>query len=210
MLSISWTMQRRRQSLVPDLYHIKRTIISSSPPSIHTEICGTYTDLDAAQAAGLHRLEDEGYTRSALSEYVENDLTGPRSPLWHYGDHVLVHARKGDEIHDVEIQTTPNSLGVRSKPFDGRVWDNLFYLLRTVQSDAGSVNTEIRGIHLSKQAAVAAARQELLNGEHGRDWYREYNEAPESAQDDDISSQFVVSALGQDGARYVMSVTHET
>ncbi|EXJ77456.1 hypothetical protein A1O3_09682 [Capronia epimyces CBS 606.96] len=201
---------RRRQSLVPDLFHVKRTIVTKAPPSIHTEICGTYTDIDSAEAAGLHRLEDEGYTRSSLSEYAENHLTGAPSSTWQYGDNVLVHARHGDEIHDVEIETTPNSLGVRSKSSDGRVWDNLFYLLRTVQSKSGSVNTEIRGIHLSKQAAVAAARHELLSGEHGRDWYLEYDEAPVSARDDDTSSQFVVSAMGQDGVRYVMSVTHET
>ncbi|EXJ82035.1 hypothetical protein A1O1_08103 [Capronia coronata CBS 617.96] len=200
----------RRTSLVPDLFHVKRTIVTNSPPSIHTEICGTYTDLDSAQTAGLHRLEDEGYPRSVLNEYAENDLTSPLSSSWRYGQNVLVHARKGDEIHDVEIQSTPNSLGVRSKPFDGRVWDNLFYLLRTIQSRSGSVHTEIRGIYLSKQAAVSAARHELVSGEHRQDWYQEYSEAPVAAQDDDMASQFVVSALGQDGVRYVMSVTHET
>ncbi|KAL2413127.1 hypothetical protein ABEF95_004982 [Exophiala dermatitidis] len=201
---------QRRPSLVPDLFHVKRTIVSRSPPSIHTEVCATYTDLDSAQTAALHRLEDEGYSRDSFNEYVEHELTGVPSTSWQFGDNVLVHARKGDEVHDVEIETTPNSLGVRSKPLDSRVTDNLFYVLRTVQDKSGSVHTEIRGIHLSKQGAVAAARHELVSGERKQDWYREYDEAPVSSYDEDAASQFVVSALGQDGVRYVVSVTYET
>ncbi|KIX04693.1 uncharacterized protein Z518_05563 [Rhinocladiella mackenziei CBS 650.93] len=204
---------QRRPSLVPDLYHVKRTTVTKSPPSIRTEICGTYTSLDSAQAAGLRRLEDEGYTRSSLSEYVENDLCNDEpSSSWLHGPNVLVHARKGDEIHDVEIETTPNSLGVRSKPGDGRVQDNLFYVLRTLQSEGGSINTEIRGIHLSRQAAIAAARHELISGERKEDWYQEYQETAEiSLQNDDAErEQIVVLATGSDGEKYTVSVVHES
>ncbi len=209
---------QRRPSLVPDLFHIKRTTVTRSPPSIRTEICGTYTDLDSAQAAGLRRLGDEGYPRQSLSDYAENDLTGRNTPAsWPHGENVLVRAcRNGDdEIHTVEIETTPNALGVRSKPGDGRVQDQLFYVLRTVQSPGpeGAVNTEIRSIHLSRQAAITAARHELVkSGEHKENWYREYQEHPSSgAQDEDAEgAQVVVSAVGPEGEKYVISVTHES
>jgi len=203
---------QRRPSLVPDLYHIKRTTVTKSPLSIRTEICGTYTSLETAQAAGLRRLEHEGYSRSSWSEYAENDLTGAPSSSWQHGENVLVHAVKGDEVHDVEIETTPNSLGVRSKPGDGRVQDNLFYVLRTTENAGGSVNTEIRGIHLSRQAAVTGARHELVSGERKEDWYQEYKEErPEGPHvEDDEGEQVVARALGKDGAKYVVSVTHET
>jgi len=205
-------MAQRRASLVPDLYHIKRTTVTKSPPSIRTEICGTYTSLDSAQAAGLHRLEHEGYSRSSLSEYAENDLTDAPSPSWQYGGNVLLHARKGDEIYDVEIETTPNSLGVRSKAGDGRVQDNLFYVLRTTEGEGGSVNTEIRGIHLSRQAAVTAAKHELVGGDRKEDWYQEYKkELPMVPQDEDDEGGLVVlRAVGQNGEKYAVSVIHES
>lgn len=205
-------MAQRRPSLVPDLYHVKRTTVTKSPPSIRTEICGTYTSLDSAQVAGLHRLQHEGYSRATLSEYSENDLTGVPSPTWQYGENVLVHARKDDEIYDVEVETTPNSLGVRSKPGDGRVQENLFYVLRTIQGESGSVNTEIRGIHLSRQSAVAAARHELVSGDRTGDWYQEYKEElPMVPHDEDAEGGLVVAkAVGPDGEKYVISVIHES
>ena len=203
---------QRRPSLVPDLYHIKRTTVTKSPPSIRTEICGTYTSLETAQAAGLRRLEHEGYSRSVWSEYAENDLTDAPSSTWQHGENVLVHAVKGDEVHDVEIEITPNSLGVRSKPGDGRVQDNLFYVLRTIQNTGGSVNSEIRGIHLSRQAAVTAARHELVSGERKEDWYQEYKEEPPAGShvEEDEREQVVVRASGKDGEKYVVCVMSET
>lgn len=203
---------QRRPSLVPDLFHIKRTTVTQSPPSIRTEICGTYTDLDSAQKAGLRRLENEGLSRSSLIEHAENDLMGVPSDSWQYGENVIVHARTDDETHEVEIETTPNSLGVRSKPGDGRVQDNLFYVLCTVQAPDGSTITEIRGIHLSKQAAVAAARYELVSGERKEHWYKEYKEEVgiASQEEDAEGAHLIVSALGPDGEAYVVSVTHES
>lgn len=209
---------QRRPSLVPDLFHVKRTTVIQSPPpsSIRTEICGTYTDLDAAQSAALRRLEDEGLSRSSLTDYAENDVTAPTpSASWPHGDNVVVHARKGDEVHTVDIETTPNSLGVRSKPGDGRVQDNLVYVLCTIQgADGDSVNTAIRGIHLSRQAAVAAARHELVSGDRKEDWYVDYKEevglGPQEQDDDAEGSQVIVRATGKDGEKYVVSVTHES
>ncbi len=204
---------QRRPSLVPDLFHIKRTTLTQSPPSIRTEICGTYTDLDSAQKSGRRRLDDEGLSRSSLTEFAENDLSsGVPSTSWPYGENVLVHARKDNETHEVEIETTPNSLGVRSKPGDGRVQDNLFYVLRTIRDSGGSVNTEIRGIHLSKQAAVAAARYELVSGEHKEQWYKEYKEEVgiASSEEEAEGAQVVVRALGPGGEQYIISVTHES
>src|SRR5271154_419834 len=110
---------QRRLSLVPDLYHIKRTT-STSLPSLHVEICGTYTSLSSAQTSGLRRLQHEGYSRSSFTEYSENDPNS-RSSSWPYGDDTLVHALHDNEIYEVEIETTPNSLGVRSRPGEGRV-----------------------------------------------------------------------------------------
>ncbi|KAJ9607009.1 hypothetical protein H2200_009020 [Cladophialophora chaetospira] len=203
---------QRRPSLVPDLFHIKRTTVTAgSPPSIHTEICGTFTDLDSAQSTALRRLEDEGLSRASLKEYAENDLMNPTS-TWKYGENVVVHATKGNEIHDVEIDTTPNSLGLRSKPGDGRVTDNLFYVLRAVQAADGSTNTEIRGIHLSRQAAVTAARHELVSGDRKEDWYSEYKEEVGSGhrEEDFEGQQLVVTAVGQDGKKYMVTVIHES
>ncbi|EXJ58626.1 hypothetical protein A1O7_06053 [Cladophialophora yegresii CBS 114405] len=203
---------QRRPSLVPDLFHIKRTTVKAgSPPSILTEICGTYTDLGSAQNAALHRLDDEGISRTSLTEYADNDLTNPSSD-WKHGENVVVHASKGDEIHGVEIETTPNSLGVRSKPGDGRVTDNLFYVLCTVQSADGATHSEIRGIHLSRQSAVTAARYELVSGERKQDWYSDYKEEVGIGhrEEDFEGQQLVVTATGQDGKTYIVTVVHES
>ncbi|EXJ68310.1 uncharacterized protein A1O5_08925 [Cladophialophora psammophila CBS 110553] len=203
---------QRRPSLVPDLFHIKRTTVEpGSPPIIRTEICGTYTDLDSAQKVALRRLVDEGLSRGTLSDYATNDITNPSS-TWKHGENVVVHARKGDEIHDVEIESTPNSLGVRSKPGDGRVEDNLFYVLCTVQAADGSTHTDIRGIHLSRQAAVAAARYELVSGERKQDWYKDYKEEVSVVhkEEDVEGQQLVVTATGEEGEKYIVSVTHES
>src|SRR2546429_5832938 len=108
---------QRRPSLVPDLFHVKRT--TRTPSSFHVEICGTYTLLSSAQTAGIRRLLDEGYSRSSFAEYSENDPDSP-PPSWAYSEVVLVHATKDSEVHEVEIESTPNSLGVRSKPGEGR------------------------------------------------------------------------------------------
>ena len=203
---------QRRPSLVPDLFHIKRTIVTTgSPPSIHTEICGTYTDLDSAQNTALRRLDDEGLSRTSLGDYAENDLINPTS-TWKYGENVVVHATKGNEIHEVEIDTTPNSLGVRSKPGDARVTDNLFYVLRTIQAPDRSTTTEIRGIHLSRQSAVTAARHELVSGERKGDWYTHYHEEVGSGhrEEDFEGQELVVTAVGQDGNKYTVTVIHES
>lgn len=203
---------QRRPSLVPDLFHIKRTAVLESPPSVRTEVCGTYTSLESAQAAALRRLENEGYSRSSWEEYAENDLTSEASPSWQYPASVVVHARKDGEVHDIEIESTPNSLGVRARAGGGRVEDQLFYVLRTIESEDGSVNSEIRSIHLSKQAAVTAALGELVSGERNKDWYREYKEAASvNPRDGDAEGpEVVVNALGQTGERYVVSVIHES
>jgi hypothetical protein len=209
--SVKVNMQRR-PSLVPDLFHIKRTTVTAgSPPSIQTEICGTYTDLDSAQKVALRRLDDEGISGASLNEYAENDLMNP-SPGWKHGENVVVHATKGHETHDVEIETTPNSLGVRSKPGDGRVTDNLFYVLSTVQGANGTVKTEIRGIHLSRQSAVTAARHELVSGDRKQDWYSEYKEEAgfPYGEEDFEGQQLVVTATGQDGNKYMVTVVHES
>ncbi|KIX94435.1 uncharacterized protein Z520_09821 [Fonsecaea multimorphosa CBS 102226] len=203
---------QRRPSLVPDLFHIKRTTVEpGSPPIVRTEICGTYTDLDSAQKVALRRLEDEGLSRDSLGDYATNDITQPSS-AWKHGENVVVHARKGDEVHDVEIETTPNSLGVRSKPGDGRVEDNLFYVLCTVQAADGSTHTEIRGIHLSRQAAVAAARHELVSGDRKQDWYKDYKEeVGVGHREEDVEGhQLVVTATGEEGEKYIVSVIHES
>lgn len=203
---------QRRPSLVPDLFHIKRTTVIKTAPSSQTEICGTYTNLDSAQTAAIRRLQDEGYSRSAWTYYAENDLTGEPLSTWKHPPNVVIHANKDHEIHEVEIESTPNSLGVRSKPGDGRVEDQLFYVLRTIESEDGSINTEIRSIHLSKQAAVMAARQELLGSERTQNYYREYQEhAGIHQQDEDAEgAQIVVTAVGPDGEKYVVSVNHES
>ncbi|KIW67174.1 hypothetical protein PV04_06445 [Phialophora macrospora] len=203
---------QRRPSLVPDLFHIKRTTVrAGSPPSIHTEICGTYTDLDSAQNVALRRLDDEGIARNSLSEYMENDLLNPSSD-WKHGENVVVHAKKGNEVYDIEIETTPNSLGVRSKPGDGRVTDNLFYVLHTVQSVDGETHTEIRGIHLSRQSAVTAARYELVSGDRKQDWYSDFKEevGVGHREEDFEGLQLVVTATGQDGKKYIVTVIHES
>lgn len=202
---------QRRPSLVPDLFHVKRTtIIDGTPPSIHTEICGTYTDLDSAQNVAKRRLEDEGFSADSLSDYAVNDIMNPSS-TWNHGENVVVHAKKGHETHNVEIESTPNSLGVRSKPGDGRVTDSLFYVLQTIQDPDGSTNTEIRSIHLSRQSAVTAAKHELLS-EHKQDWYREYREEVGLAhmEEDIEGQQVVVTAAGPDGEKYIVAVSHES
>ncbi|KAK5194412.1 hypothetical protein LTR99_002913 [Exophiala xenobiotica] len=203
---------QRRPSLVPDLFHIKRTTVLESPPSVRTEVCGTYTSLESAQAAALQRLQNEGYSRSSWEEYAENDLTAEASSSWQYPASVVVHARKNGEVHDIEIESTPNSLGVRARAGDGRVEDQLFYVLCTIESEDGSVNSDIRSIHLSKQAAVTAALGELVSGERNKNWYREYKEvASVNPRDEDAEGpEMVVSAVGQDGGKYVVSVTHES
>lgn len=206
---------QRRPSLVPDLFHIKRTTVTKSPPSMRTEVCGTYTDLDSAQAAGLHRLEDEGYPAASMSEYAVNETMGEppsSSSSWHFGQNVLVHAQKDDEIHKIEIESTPNSLGVRARPGAGRVQDQLFYVVLTVQSEDGSASNEIRGIHLSRQAAVTAARHELVSGGRTEDWYREFKDDTSAVSylEDAGGTQVVHLAVGRDGERYVVSVTHES
>ena len=178
---------------------------------VHTEICGTYTDLDSAQAAASRRLEDEGISRASLDDYAENELVNP-SPNWPHGENVVVHATRGNEIHDIELETTPNSLGVRSNPGDRRVNENLFYVLCTVEDADGSSQTQIKGVHLSRQAAVAAARHELVSGDHKQDWYNDYNEELGlfHREEDFEGQQRVVTALGHDGKRYMVIVAHES
>jgi hypothetical protein len=203
---------QRRPSLVPDLFHLKRTTVAAgSPPKIHTEICGTYTDFDSAQNTALHRLEAEGISRASLDDYAENDILNPSSD-WEHGGNVVVHGKRGSETHNVEIEVTPNSLGVRSKPGDGRVTENLFYVLRTVEDPDGSTTTEIRGIHLSRQSAVAAAKHELVSSDHAREWYREYNEETQAghADDEEEGEQLVVTATAPDGQKYQVAVIHES
>jgi len=204
---------QRRPSLVPDLYHIKRTTTnpSTAPPSFHTEICGTYTSLPTAQTAGLRRLQDEGYPRSSFTEFSENDPNSPR-PSWPYGEDILVHARRDNEIHEVAIETTPNSLGVRSRPGEGRVEESLFYVVQTIENPDGKVKkTSIRGIHLSRQAAVTSARHELLSHDMKMDGYQEYEEVGGVGHDlEDGGDQVVVRATRQDGERYIISVMHES
>ncbi|KAH0844682.1 hypothetical protein AYO21_01996 [Fonsecaea monophora] len=204
---------QRRPSLVPDLFHIKRiTTRAGSPPTTHTEICGTCTDLDSAQKVALRRLEDEGLSHDSMNIYVTNDITQPSS-TWQYANNVVVHAETDGEIHEVGIESTPNSLGVRSKPGDGRVEDDLFYVLRTTQSPTtGFTYTEIKGIHLSRQAAVTAARYELVSGEHKLDWYKDYKEevgVGDRAEDIE-GHQVIVTAAGDDGEKYIVSVVHES
>ena len=203
---------QRRPSLVPDLYHIKRTTTNttSSPPSLHTEICGTYTSLSSAQTAGLRRLQDEGYSRSSFTEYSENDPDSTRS--WPYGEDILVHARRDNEIYEVKVELTPNSLGVRSRPGEGRVEESLFYVVQTNENKDGTVKeTEIRGIHLSRQAAVHAAMHELLSHDVKRDWYKEYEEVGGGLHDEeDGGEQVVVRATGPEGEKYIVSVMHES
>jgi len=216
---------------VPDLYHIKRSTLLKSPPSTRTEICGTYTDLDSAQAAALRRLSDEGFARETWAEYAENDLTLPEGKVdgWAYSPNIVVHARTGGgggavgEVHTVEIESTPNSLGVRAKhDGDGRVSDQLCYVLREIECEDGVASVEITGIHLSRQAALTAARRELLGEDRGREFYREYREQEVGGRggrgfgggdDDDDDAEgpvVVVTAVGPDGERYVVSVTHES
>jgi len=205
---------QRRPSLVPDLFHVKRSTTnpSTSRPTHHTEVCGTYTDLSVAQTSGLRRLQDEGYSRSSFTEYSENDPNAQTSSSWPHGEDVLVHARRGDEVFEVEIEITPNSLGVRSRPGEGRVEENLFYVIQTNEDKDGKVKkTEIRGIQLSRQAAVNAARHELLSHDLGRDWYKEYEEVGGRVWDEEEGGeQVVVRATGPEGERYIVSVLHES
>jgi len=194
---------QRRPSLVPDLYHVKRTTLSDT--DIKTEICGTYTDYSAAQTAGNRRLLDEGHSKSTFAEYHENN----EQEGWTYGPDVLVHARDGQsgDTFEVEIETTPNSLGVRAKP-SGRVEDSLYYVVQTCK--LGKVTkTAIRSIHLSRQAAVAAARHELLDHEVKKEWYSEYEEVAGTLDEGD-GEQAIVRAVGPEGEKYIVSVLHET
>jgi hypothetical protein len=192
----------RRPSLVPDLFHIKRISTDSSGKK-KTEICGTYTDPDAADAAARRRLLNEGYSKDKFSKYEEND--GQEG--WKYDSDVVVHAEvDGNEVLEVEVVTTPNSLGVKAQP-GGRVEEDLVYILQSTDGETVQ-ETEIRGINLNQHAAVTAARHVLLDHDVSKDWFKEYREI--GGEVGELGDDVVVRAIGPGGEKYIVSVVGES
>jgi hypothetical protein len=208
------SINTRRHSLVPDLFHVKRTFFDlrhdSSGKTLKTEVCGTYTDLDVATAAAKRRLFDEGFTKDSLAKYEENTLVDGH---WKYLPEVLIHAEttEGNVIEFV-LETTPNMLGMRGA--NGRVDEDLFYVLQTKISynkdpTGGVRTTDVKGVYLSRQAAVVAARRLLLDY-HGRTWYSKYEEVTIENDEGTAADDAIVRAVGPSGEEYLISVVHES
>jgi hypothetical protein len=205
----------RRASLVPDLFHVKRTFIDKhhdpSGATIKTEVVGTYTDLDVATKDGRRRLFDEGSTKDSFAKYEENTVVEGH---WKYSPEVLVHAETAEgDVIELVLETTPNMLGVKAKP-NGRVEEELFYVLRTriyyhKDPAGGARTTDIKSAYLSRQAAVTAARRLLLDY-HRISWYTKYEEVTSLKEEGEVLEDVLVRAVGPEGEHYLVSVVHES
>jgi hypothetical protein len=206
----------RRASVVPDLFHVKRTLIDyshdPSGTSIKTEVCATYTDLDAATADARRRLFDEGDSRNSFVKCEENILVQGH---WKYPPEVLVHAETAEgDVVELVLETTPNMLGLKAKP-NGRVEEDLFYVLQTKiyynKDPAGKARTtDIKGAYLSRQAARTAARRLLLDYHGSKSWYSKYEEVTNLKEDEEGAEDAIVRAVGPEGVQYLVFVVHES
>jgi hypothetical protein len=208
------SINARRRSVVPDLFHVKRTFFDlrndSSGKTLKTEVCGTYTDLDVATAATKRRLFDEGFTKESLAKFEENTLVDGQ---WKHPPEVLIHAETADgNVIEFVLETSPNMLGLRGA--NGRVEEDLYYVLQTKISyekdpTGGIRTTDIKGVYLSRQQAVIAARRLLLDY-HGRTWYKNYEEVTTEKDDGTAEGDVIVRAVGPLGEEYIISVVHES
>jgi hypothetical protein len=213
----------------------------TAQPTHKISICGTYTSLPAAQAAAKRRLFDEGFSRKHFADLAYNqgqanwkwgeDVVVRAEGV--DGEVVEVRVEMGPNSLGVRgrrgsvgsVGSPGGSMGSPGSPNAGgdegegeRVEEELFYtVLWTVHGDGKwkdgeSVGeTEVRGIYLSRHAAVVQGRQELVEsagGEGGEEGFKEFEECGSAGEEGE--DEVVVRAVGRDGTRYEVFVVGES
>ncbi len=198
--------------LESDLYHIKWTMTDfHKDPSGATQtvrICGTYTDLDAAKAAAQSFLKEKGFDKDWFTTFDVHDAVN--GVCWKHGDGVMVYAVAPDgETFTIEIETTPNTLGLRGND-EGQVEEELYHVLQTTifydKDRSGACReTNVEGSWKSYNKARIAAAKVLLDEDVAKSDFVKYDE--NKGQDDwEYGEDVVVHAVGANGENILVSM----
>jgi len=177
-------------------------------------VCGTFDSIKAAKAAAHQTLFQAGYEQDWFTVF---DSHTEATKEWKWGDGVIVHAEAPDgEVFTVSIHTCANTLGLRGWAHSHKVHEPLYHVLQTTvdyEKDAsgGARKTSIEATFREYKAAVAAAREILLNPDDGitAESFAEYDVIPEGEKDWEYGTNVIVHAVGSNGHNVLVSVVKE-
>lgn len=193
------------------LYHIKRTIIDfaqdRSGATRTIDILGTFTDLNAAKNAAREALASEGYNRDDFETFEVKEGTED----WSHNDGILVFAKApaGQEFH-VRLDTKSNVLHFKGNE-SGEVEGFLHYVLQTtinynIDRTGGTQITEVEGTYPTREAACDAAKTALLDQEITKEYFLEYDEKENMADEWPYGEECFVHAVAETGENFLVQV----